>query len=93
MARLRATELLRRSRLLILFGPNVKVHDYSTAFWTALNAVDPTRDLHLLPDVGLNIDASRPPLRPLSPDPQIVAQVAARAGEFGLPEIWFVDSE
>ena len=92
LARLRATELLRRSRLLILFGPHVKVHDYATAFWTALNAVDPTRDLHLLPDVGLNIDASRPLLRPLHPDPQIAAQVARRAGEYGLPKSWF-DSE
>jgi 4-hydroxy-3-polyprenylbenzoate decarboxylase len=91
LQRLRTTELLRRSRLLILFGPNVNVHDYAAAFWTALNAVDPACDLTILPDIGLNIDASRPPLQPLSPDPQIVAQVAARAKEFGLPESWFVD--
>ena len=93
LQRLRATELLRRSRLLILFGPTINVHDYATAFWTALNSVDPPRDLTLLPDVGLNIDASRPPSRPLSPDPQIVKQVAARAGEYGLPESWFIDSK
>jgi transposase-like protein len=91
LARLRASDLLRRSRLLILFAPTVDVHDYSGAFWIALNAVDPARDLTLLPDVGLNIDASSPPLRPLSPDPITVAQVAARAGEYGLPELWFVD--
>jgi 4-hydroxy-3-polyprenylbenzoate decarboxylase len=90
LARLRATDLLRRSRLLILFGPTVNVHDYSAAFWHALNAVDPARDLTLLPD-GLNIDASRPAPRPLLPDPQIVAQVAARAGEYGLPEAWFIN--
>lgn len=93
LQRLRTTELLRRSRLLILFGPHVRVHDYATAFWTALNSIDPARDLHLLPDVGLNIDASRPPLRPLSPDPSIVAQVAARAGEYGLPKSWFIEQE
>ena len=91
LQRLRASDLLRRSRLLILFAPTVNVHDYATVFWTAMNAVDPQRDLTLLPDVGLNIDASRPPLRPLSPDPQIVSQVAARAAEFGLPESWFID--
>ena len=91
LARLRATDLLRRSRLLILFGPTVNVHDYAAAFWCALNSVEPARDLALLPDIGLNIDASRPPLRPLSPDPQIVAQVAARAGEYGLPKFWFID--
>jgi 4-hydroxy-3-polyprenylbenzoate decarboxylase len=91
LARLRASELLRRSRLLVLFGANVNIHDYGEAFWTALNAVDPARDFTILPAVGLNIDASRPPLRPLSPDPQIVAQVAARAGEYGLPESWFID--
>jgi 4-hydroxy-3-polyprenylbenzoate decarboxylase len=90
LARLRATDLLRRSRLLILFGPTVNVHDYRAAFWHALNAVDPARDLTLLPD-GLNIDASRPAPRPLLPDPQIVAQVAARAGEYGLPEAWFIN--
>jgi 4-hydroxy-3-polyprenylbenzoate decarboxylase len=93
LARLRASALLRRSRLLILFGPAVNVHDYAAAFWTALNSVDPARDLTLLPDVGLNIDASRPHPCPLSPDPAIVAQVAARAKEYGLPESWFVDSK
>lgn len=91
LARLRTTELLRRSRLLILFGPNVNLHDCGVAFWTALNAVDPQRDLTLLPDGSLNIDASRPSPRPLSPDSQTVALVAARAKEYGLPESWFVD--
>jgi 4-hydroxy-3-polyprenylbenzoate decarboxylase len=91
LARLRATELLRRSRLLILLGATVNVHDYAAVFWTALNAVDPARDLTLLPDGSLNIDASRPRPQPLSPDPQIVAQVTARAGEYGLPESWFID--
>lgn len=91
LVRLRATDLLRRSRLLILFAPNVNVHDYSSAFWTALNAVDPECDLTILPDVGLNIDASRPPPRPLSPDSEIVARVAARAKEYGLPESWLID--
>lgn len=91
LARLRASDLLRRSRLLILFGPTVNVHDYGEVFWTALNGVDPTCDLTIMPDVGLNLDASRPPLRPLSPDPQIVAQVAGRAKEYGLPESWFID--
>jgi 4-hydroxy-3-polyprenylbenzoate decarboxylase len=91
LARLRATDLLRRSRLLILFGPTVNVHDYAEAFWRAVNAVDPQHDLVLLPGGGLNIDASRPPLRPLSPDPQIVARLAARAKEYGLPEAWLID--
>jgi hypothetical protein len=27
----------------------------------------------------------------LLPDPQIVAQVGARAGEYGLPEFWFIN--
>lgn len=90
LARLRNSELLRRSRLLILFRPEVNVHDYAAAFWRALNAVDPQRDLTILPGIGLNIDASRPLLRPLSPDPQIVTQVAARAREYGLPASWFI---
>jgi 4-hydroxy-3-polyprenylbenzoate decarboxylase len=91
LARLRTTDLLRRSRLLILFGATVNVHDYGAAFWRALNAVDPARDLTPLADGGLNIDASRPAPRPLLPDPQIVAQVTARAGEYGLPESWFIN--
>ena len=91
LARLRNSDLLRRSRLLILFAATVDVHDYSVAFWRALNAVDPQRDLTVIPEVGLNIDASRLPASPLSPDPQIVAQVAARAGEYGLPAAWFVE--
>ncbi|MBE0503056.1 MAG: UbiD family decarboxylase [Desulfuromonadales bacterium] len=91
LARLRATDLLRRSRLLILFGPEVDVHDYAAAFWRALNAVDPQRDLTILSGIGLNIDASRPLSQPLSPDPQIVTQVAARAGEYGLPAAWFIE--
>lgn len=91
LARLRDSDLLRRSRLLILFGPEVDVHDYAAAFWHALNAVDPARDLTILPGIGLNIDASRSALLPLCPDPQIVVEVAARAGEYGLPELWFVD--
>ena len=91
LQRLRTTDLLRRSRLLILFGADVNVQDYAVAFWRALNAVDPQRDLTILPGIGLNINASRPLLRPLSPDPQIVAQVAARAEEYGLPESWFIE--
>lgn len=89
LTRLRSTELLRRSRLIVLFGPTVNVHDHGEAFWRALNAVDPLRDLYLVPPVGLNIDASRPPSSPLLPDVQIVAQVRARADAYGLPKIWF----
>jgi 4-hydroxy-3-polyprenylbenzoate decarboxylase len=91
LVRLRNSDLLRRSRLLILFGTEVDVHDHAAAFWRALNAVDASRDLTILSGIGLNIDASRPLLRPLSPDPQIVTQVAARAREYGLPESWFID--
>lgn len=91
LVRLRNSDLLRRSRLLILFGPEVNVHDSSAAFWRAVNAVDPQCDLTILPGIGLNIDASRPLLRPLSPDPQIVTQVAARASEYGLPASWFIE--
>lgn len=91
LSRLRATDLLRRSRLLILFGSEVDVHNYAEAFWRALNAVDPQRDLTILVGIGLNIDASRPLPRPLSPDPSIVTQVAARAGEYGLPAAWFIE--
>jgi 4-hydroxy-3-polyprenylbenzoate decarboxylase len=93
LARLRNSDLLRRSRLLILFGPEVNVHDYAAAFWRALNAVDLQRDLTILPGIGLNIDASRPLPQPLFPDPQIVAQVAARANDYGLPASWFVNSK
>lgn len=89
LTRLRATDLFRRSRLLILYGVSVNVHDHAAAFWVALNVVDPQRDLVILPAGGLNIDASRPAQRPLRPDPQIVAQVSARAGEYGLPQFWF----
>ena len=91
LARLRNSDLLRRSRLLILFGPEVNVHDSSAAFWRAVNAVDPQCDLTILPGIGLNIDASRPLLRALSPDPQIATQVAARAREYGLPAAWFIE--
>lgn len=91
LTRLRRTDLLRRSRLLVLFGPTVQIHDHAEAFWVALNAVDPQRDIHLIPAIGLNIDASRPPLRPLQPDPHMVSQVAARADAYGLPKSWFVD--
>jgi 4-hydroxy-3-polyprenylbenzoate decarboxylase len=91
LARLRHSDLLRRSRLLILFAPGVNVHDHSAAFWCALNVVDPQRDLTIVPGVGLSIDASRSTPRPLSPDPRIVAQVLARAGEYGLPESWFIE--
>jgi len=91
LARLRNSDLLRRSRLLILFGPEVNVHDYAAAFWRALNAVDPQCDLTILSGIGLNINASRPLLRPLSPDPRMVTQVAARARQYGLPASWFVE--
>lgn len=91
LARLRHSDLLRRSRLLILFAPEMDVHDCAAAFWRALNAVDPQRDLTILPGIGLNIDASRPLPHALSPDPQIVTHVAARAGEYGLPASWFVE--
>ena len=91
LARLRNSDLLRRSRLLILLGPEVNVHDCAAAFWRALNAVDPQRDLTILPGIGLNIDASRPLPHALSPDPQIVTQVAARAGVYGLPAPWFIE--
>lgn len=93
LTRLRSTDLLRRSRLIILFDPTVNVHDHAQAFWRALNAVDPQRDIYFLPSVGLNVDASRPSPRPLSPDPRTVAQVAARGQAYGLPESWFVDPE
>lgn len=92
LIRLRGSDLLRRSRLLILFGAAENVHDHAVAFWSALNAVDPQLDLTLLPEGWLNIDASRPSARLLSPDPQIVSRVAARATEYGLPESWFIDS-
>ncbi|MDZ4185842.1 MAG: UbiD family decarboxylase [Desulfuromonadales bacterium] len=91
LARLRHSDLLRRSHLLILFGPEVNVHDYAAAFWRALNSVDPQCDLTILPGIGLNIDASRPLPHALSPDPQIMTQVAARAGEYGLPASWFIE--
>lgn len=91
LSRLRATDLLRRSRLLILFGPTFNVHDHAAVFWRVLNAVDPQTDLSFLQGIGVDIDASRPLLHPLSPDPQIAARVAARASEYGLPEGWFVD--
>lgn len=93
LKRLRRTELLRRSRLIVLFAPHVNVHDPSHAFWTALNAVDPAHDLHLALNGGLDIDASRPPLAPLCPDPQTVALVAGRAAEYGLPKGWLIDLE
>ena len=91
LVRLRRSELLCRSRLLILFGPEVNVHDYTAAFWHALNAVDPQRDLTILPGIGLSIDASRPLPLALFPDSQIVTQVAARAREYGLPASWFIE--
>lgn len=91
LARLRSTELLRRSRLIVLFDPMVNVHDHAHAFWRALNAVDPQRDIYFISPVGLNVDASRPSLRPLSADPRIVTQVAARGKVYGLPESWFID--
>jgi 4-hydroxy-3-polyprenylbenzoate decarboxylase len=91
LARLRNSDLLRRSRLLILLGPEVDVHDYAAVFWRAVNAADPQRDLTILSGIGLNIDASRPLPRVLFSDSQIVTQVAARAGEYGLPESWFIE--
>lgn len=88
LQRLRATALLRRSRMIVLFAPGVDVHNNAAAFWVAINAVDPRRDLRV-GSCGLDIDASRFPAHPLRPDPATAARVAGRATEYGLPESWF----
>lgn len=87
-ARLRQTELLRASRMIVLFDETTDVHHSSAAFWLALNRVRPERDLRV--GAGcLDIDARRVPPAPLKEDPAIRVLLARRCREYGLPEQWF----
>ncbi len=82
---LRATSLFRRSRLLIVFDQEVDVQDLSGSFWRALNRVDPLRDLFPSAE-GLGIDATdREGRAAVGVDPAVLARVARRWGEYGLP--------
>jgi 4-hydroxy-3-polyprenylbenzoate decarboxylase len=76
--------MLKSSRLLVAFDEGVDVQDVSRAWWRAVNAVDPARDVHI--EGGrLGIDATRRPAgAEVGPDPTTLRLVAERWREYGI---------
>jgi 4-hydroxy-3-polyprenylbenzoate decarboxylase len=76
-------DLLKGARMLVLGAEDQEAQDPSAVFWRALNRVDWQRDL-LIADERLAVDARRVRGTSVQSDPQVVAQVLSRWGEYGI---------
>mgnify|MGYP001108500762 CR=1 FL=1 len=78
-----ASDLLKRSRLLVLGGADQDARDPAAVFWRVLNRVNWQRDL-LVAGERLAVDARCMSGDPVRSEPEIVAQVLERWADYGI---------
>lgn len=87
VGQLRASALLRGSRLLVVGRDDHAPEEVREAFWRLLNRVDWRRDV-LVTEGCLAVDARRlPPGGAVTGDPAVLARVLTRWGAYGLAQL------